>query len=87
MRHYSSDPEDSPSLKGSVIDRHPVNKILLGDWIWHPNRGNTDPRSVWHNHRGQSLTIMLWGDNHASTMSIPVTTDGTMIADPANAWW
>jgi len=83
----TSDPVDSPSLKGSVIDRHPVNKIILGDWIWHPNRGNTDPRSVWHNHRGQSLTIMLWGDNHASTLSIPVTTDGTMIADPANAWW
>jgi len=74
-------------VKASVIDRHPVNKIIQGDWIWHPNRGNTDPRSAWHNHRGQSLTIMLWGDNHVSALTIPVTTDGGMIADPANQWW
>ena len=83
----TADPINFPSLKKSVIDRHPVTKIIQGDWNWAPNRGNTDPRSVWHNHRGKSLAIMLWGDNHASTMSIPVTTDGTMIADPANAWW
>jgi prepilin-type N-terminal cleavage/methylation domain-containing protein len=81
------DPLDIPSIKASVIDRHPVNKIIQGDWIWHPNRGNTDPRSIWHNHRGQSLTIMLWGDNHVSTLTIPVTTDGGMIVDPANQWW
>jgi hypothetical protein len=81
------DPAAIPSLKASVIDRHPVNKIILGDWIWHPNRGNTDPRSIWHNHRGQSLTIMLWGDSHASSESIPVTTDGAMVVDPGNPWW
>ncbi len=83
----TGDPLDFPSIKASVIDRHPVNKIIQGDWIWHPNRGNTDPRSIWHNHRGESLTIMLWGDNHASALSIPVTTDSDIIADPANQWW
>jgi prepilin-type N-terminal cleavage/methylation domain-containing protein len=76
----------APSLKASVIDGHPVNKIIQGDWIWHPNRGNTDPRSVWHNHRGQSLTVMLWGDCHVSTLSIPVTT-GNIAVDPGNPWW
>jgi prepilin-type N-terminal cleavage/methylation domain-containing protein len=83
----TDDPLDFPSIKASVIDRHPVNKIIQGDWNWHPNRGNTDPRSIWHNHRGQSLTIMLWGDNHVSTLTIPVTTDGGIIVDPANQWW
>ena len=83
----TGDPLDFPSIKESVIDRHPVNKILQGDWTWHPNRGNTDPRSVWHNHRGQSLTVMLWGDSHVSTLSIPVTTDSGLIVDPANPWW
>jgi prepilin-type N-terminal cleavage/methylation domain-containing protein len=83
----TGDPSDFPSLKASVIDRHPVNKIILGDWIWQPNRGNTDPRSIWHNHRGQSLTIMLWGDSHVSALSMPVTTEGGMSVDPGNLWW
>jgi hypothetical protein len=76
-----------PSIKSSLIDQHPANKIIEGDWIWPSNRGNTDPRSVWHNHRGKSLTIMLWGDSHASTLSIPLTTDSGMIPDPAKQWW
>jgi prepilin-type N-terminal cleavage/methylation domain-containing protein len=83
----TSDPLDSPSIKESVIDRHPCNKIIQGDWIWHPDRGNTDPRSVWHNSRGQSLTVMLWGDGHASTLSIPLTTDPATPPDPGNQWW
>lgn len=83
----TGDPVNFPSIKESVLGRHPANKIILGDWMWHPNRGNTDPRSIWHNHRGQSLTMMLWGDGHASTLSIPVTTDSGMIVDPANPWW
>jgi prepilin-type N-terminal cleavage/methylation domain-containing protein/prepilin-type processing-associated H-X9-DG protein len=82
-----SDPLNCPSMKKSVIDRHPVNKIIQGDWNWAPNRGNTDPRSIWHNRRGQSLAIMLWGDGHVSTFTIPVTTASDMIPDPANQWW
>ena len=81
------DPLHCPSIKSSLIDQHPANKIIEGDWIWPSNRGNTDPRSVWHNHRGKSLTIMLWGDSHASTLSIPLTTDSGMIPDPAKQWW
>jgi prepilin-type N-terminal cleavage/methylation domain-containing protein/prepilin-type processing-associated H-X9-DG protein len=81
------DPTGVPSLKASVIERHPANKIIQGDWIWHPNRGNTDPRSVWHNHPGKSLTIMLWGDGHASTLSIPVRTEGGLAVNPGNQWW
>ena len=81
------DPLHVPSLKQSVIDHHPLNKIIQGDWNWAPNRGNTDPRSVWHNRRGQSLAIMLWGDDHVSTFSIPVTTPSDMLPDPANPWW
>jgi len=80
-------PSDFPSIRESVIDRRPANKIIQGDWNWQPNRGNTDPRSIWHNRRGESLTIMLWGDGHASKLSIPVTTACDMIPDPANQWW
>jgi prepilin-type N-terminal cleavage/methylation domain-containing protein len=27
------------SITGPVIGISPANKIILGDWIWHPNRG------------------------------------------------
>ena len=83
---FGSDPLLNPSIKESIIDRHPANKIIQGDWIWHPNRGNMDPRSVWHNHQGQSLTIMLWGDGHTSTLSIP-TNAASVTPDPGNIWW
>ena len=40
-------------MRGSDIAVTPGTKIIQGDWIWHPNRGNTDPRSVWHNDIGK----------------------------------
>ena len=75
------------SMKSSAIAVAPANKIIQGDWIWHPNRGNTDIRSVWHNDRGKSYTVMLWGDNHVSAFTLPVTTPGDMPVSPANLWW
>ena len=88
-------PELTASIRQAFAKGEPkadafwVNRrtFFLGDWIWHPNRGNTDSRSIWHNPRGKSLTVMLWGDNHVSALSIPVTTDGNLIVDPANEWW
>lgn len=83
-------PADSPagqSMKTSDISASPANKVIQGDWIWHPNRGNTDVRSVWHNDRGKSYTVMLWGDNHVSAFTIPVTTPIDLPASPTNQWW
>jgi prepilin-type N-terminal cleavage/methylation domain-containing protein/prepilin-type processing-associated H-X9-DG protein len=78
---------DGRSMKGSEIATRPVNKIIQGDWIWHPNRGNTDVRSVWHNYRGKSRTIMLWGDGHVAAFTIPVTTSMNMPVSTSNPWW
>ena len=75
------------SMKTSDISVAPTTKIIQGDWIWHPNRGNTDVRSVWHNDKGKSYTVMLWGDNHVSAFSIPVTTPIDMPFSPTNQWW
>jgi prepilin-type N-terminal cleavage/methylation domain-containing protein len=83
----TDDPSHFPSMKESVINGHPANKIIQGDWNWAPNRGNTDPRSIWHNRRGESLALMLWGDGHASTLRMPVTTACGMVPDPGNQWW
>ena len=79
--------DEGSSMKIAAIAASPVNKIIQGDWNWHPNRGNTNPRSVWHNFRGKSLTVMLWGDNHVAAFSIPVTTAQSLAPDPRNKWW
>ena len=75
------------SMKGSDIAVEPDTKIIQGDWIWHPNRGNTDFRSIWHNDKGQSYTVMLWGDSHVAAFSIPVGTPGDMPVSITNKWW
>jgi len=79
------------SLKGSEIAGSPVNKILLGDWIWHYNRGWSDARSSWHNYKGKSLVIMLFGDGHGQGYrfpTLPATSPFWMATpDPTNAWW
>ena len=75
------------SMKSGDIAVAPTTKIIQGDWIWHPNRGNTDGRSVWHNDKGKSYTVMLWGDNHVSAFTMPLTTPSDMPVSPANQWW
>jgi prepilin-type N-terminal cleavage/methylation domain-containing protein len=79
------------SIKTSEIAKSPSNKILLGDWIWHYNRGWLDQRSVWHNYKGKSLVVMLFGDGHAEGYRFPLKpeTDPFWQAapNPANQWW
>ncbi len=75
------------SMKVPEIAVSPVNKVLQGDWIWHPNRGNTDTRSIWHNDRGKSRTVMLWGDCHVAAFTIPLSTPVDLPPSPTNAWW
>lgn len=75
------------SMKPAEIAASPMNKVIQGDWVWAPNRGNTDNRSLWHNDRGKSRTVMLWGDAHVSPFTIPVDTPITLLPDRSNAWW
>jgi hypothetical protein len=75
------------SMKAIEISFMPVSKIIQGDWIWHPNRGNTDQRSVWHNCRGKSITVMLWGDTHVAAFTIPPETSIDMPVSQTNKWW
>jgi prepilin-type N-terminal cleavage/methylation domain-containing protein len=79
------------SMKFSQIAVSPANKIILGDWIWHPNRGWTDKRSVWHNYKGKSLVVMLFGDGHAEGYKFPTKPDTdpywNVAPDPNHTWW
>jgi prepilin-type N-terminal cleavage/methylation domain-containing protein len=76
------------SLKVSDVAVKPATKIIQGDWVWQPDRGDTDVRSIWHNFKGQTLTVMLWGDTHVSAFSIPLGTSSSMpVNSQTNAWW
>jgi prepilin-type N-terminal cleavage/methylation domain-containing protein len=79
------------SMKTSEIAISPSNKILQGDWIWHPNRGWTDKKSQWHNYRGKSLVVMLFGDNHAEGYRFPQKDFSdpyyTTAPNPSHIWW
>ena len=79
------------SMKTAEIAVSPSNKIILGDWIWHFNRGWTDRRSVWHNYKGKSLVVMLFGDGHAEGYRFPTRPENDPYwaarPDPNHLWW
>lgn len=79
------------SMKQSEIAYSPHNKIIIGDWIWHPNRGWNDKKSVWHNYKGKSLIAMQFGDGHAEGYRFPTIDSGnafwSAFPNPTNAWW
>ena len=77
-------------MKGAQIARSPANKILQGDWNWHPNRGVVDPRVIWHNYKGKSLSVILYGDGHASAWREPsdlANQNFSPVPDPNYAIW
>jgi prepilin-type processing-associated H-X9-DG protein len=79
------------SMKSSEIALSPVNKIIQGDWIWHPNRGWSENKSLWHNYKGKSLANVLFGDLHVEGYRFPTRPDSDPFwsAPPnlTNAWW
>ncbi len=79
------------SITAAEIALSPTKKIILGDWIWHHNRGWSSPDSVWHNYRGKSLVVMLFGDGHSVGYRFPTLPDSDpfwqVAPNPANAWW
>jgi prepilin-type N-terminal cleavage/methylation domain-containing protein len=93
VQHVFGDLAVSPNaptgrpMKSSEISVAPTTKIIQGDWIWHPNRGNADTRSVWHNSRGKSLSVLLWGDTHVAPFKIPIDTPINLTVNRTNGWW
>ena len=77
-------------IKTSEIAKAPTTKIVQGDWVWHPNRGTTDSKSVWHNFRGKGLSVLLYGDGHAGAYRFPDNFESWLYSpppDPAFTWW
>ena len=82
---------DGQSMKIPEIAMSSANKVILGDWIWHFNRGWLDPRSAWHNFKGKSLVVMLFGDGHAVGYRFPTKPEADpywyVTPSPTNEWW
>jgi len=82
---------DGQSMKTIEIGASAANKLVLGDWIFHYNRGWLDPRSAWHNSRGKSLVVMLFGDGHAVGYRFPMKPETdpfwSAAANRTNEWW
>ncbi len=74
-------------IKDSLIARKPTTKILMGDWIWHPNRPLNLPQSVWHNYKGQRRLNILYGDGHVANSKLPATMDVYQTVDVNFTWW
>jgi len=74
-------------IKESQVARKPATKILVGDWIWHPNRPLNLPQSVWHNYRGQRRLNMLYGEGHVAISKLPATMNVNQPVDLNFTWW
>ena len=77
-------------MKTSDFSARVANKHVQGDWVWHGNRGDTDPKSVWHNFRGTSLCMMLYADGHVKAYKFPPDMVNWIVSpppDPNFLWW
>jgi prepilin-type N-terminal cleavage/methylation domain-containing protein len=86
---WRADPGVTP-MKTTGIPGNVVNKVIQGDWVWHPNRANTDAKSVWHNYRGRSLSVMLYADGHGCAYKFPPEMykwERSPAPDPSYLWW
>ncbi len=81
---------DVRSIRTSEIARSPVNKIIQGDWNWHPNRTSVDLKHLWHNIRGQYRSNLLFGDGHVDFFPFPdeaASWNRSPEPDPDWDWW
>jgi prepilin-type N-terminal cleavage/methylation domain-containing protein len=89
VKKVTDAPNGTP-IKETEVARRPVNKIILGDWLWHPNRALTSPRSIWHNYQGKRRENMLYGDGHALYIPNDPRWETTSVGQTPDAdftWW
>jgi len=78
---------ESYPTKASLIALRSTTKILMGDWIWHPNRPLNLPQSVWHNNKGHRRLNMVYGDGHVDISTLPDTLNINQPVDMNFIWW
>jgi len=78
------------AIKSSEIAKSPSNKIIQGDWTWHPNRTKDDPKYLWHTVRGQFRNNILFGDGHLEFYKFPKEAPSWIWSpapNPSWKWW
>lgn len=78
-------------IKGSSVTRHPVTKIIQGDWQWENSSHDVnDPKYWWHVSKGEFRQNMLFGDGHVEFYKFPPEIAGWTYSpapDPGFTWW
>jgi hypothetical protein len=84
----------TPLKESQVAQANSVNKIMNGDWIWHPNRplegdpgASKSQRSTWHNYKGQRFVNLLFGDAHVKTTRLMDSATDFSTQVTAQGWW
>lgn len=75
------------SIKSGEIALSTTNKIIQGDWTWHPNRTKDNPKYLWHNVRGQFRNNILFGDGHVDFYKFPNEVLSWIWSPPPNPGW
>jgi hypothetical protein len=92
VKHVGGNTNNAPGtlpIKQSEIARRPVTKLIMGDWVWFPDRNIGSIKSSWHNDRGKPVFLLLWGDLHVENFKFPAdykNYDGQP-ADINFNWW
>jgi prepilin-type N-terminal cleavage/methylation domain-containing protein len=63
-------PQAQP-IKGTRVNLKPNTKLMLGDWVWFPDRPVDQDQSAWHNDRGKPVFPILFGDSHVENFKFP----------------
>ena len=76
---------------GSPVSIHDLsslsNKMVMGDWVWHPNRTLAMPESRWHSEDTREYN-MLFADGHAELFDFTLSYETTWLpANPNNKFW
>ena len=65
------------------------NKIILGDWAWHPNRKLAMPESRGHSQDARKYN-MLFGDGHSELFDFGLDYESVpfwLTPDPKSKFW
>lgn len=92
VQHCGGDGQAQPytpmaaPIKASTIAIKPTTKLILGDWVWFPDRPVNLDQSSWHHDRGKPFFPLLFGDGHVQNFLFP-TDYVNWPSDAPTAWY
>jgi len=79
----------SKPIRLTVVNQHPSNKIIQGDWNWQYNRNTSMKATDWHNFAPKRIQVMLFGEGHVSFYTFPDDNgmSSPLPPDPHYVYW